>query len=311
MATKKYQITQLQEDQTLLVLHPETEADVVTETTNKQFISKGEKDKLSGIASGAQVNKIEVIKVNGKPVAISNKEVDIPVDYGSYIPSSQKGTANGVASLGSDGKVPSSQLPSYVDDVLEYTNKAGFPAKGETGKIYVANDTNLTYRWSGSAYVEISPSLALGETSSTAYAGNKGKANADAIAGLKTRVTNVETKNGSQDTEIANIKNGTTKVGKATSADSAGSATSAGKLTNARTISLGSDMSGSASFDGSANITINATLKAVGTAGTYTAITTDSKGRVVSGGQILEVGTTSQVTPNKSLAIGGIFFKEI
>lgn len=91
------------------------------------------------------------------------------------IPSSQKGVANGVATLGSDGKVPSSQLPSYVDDVLEYADKASFPSAGETGKIYVAKDTNIVYRWSGSAYVEISSSLALGETSSTAYRGDRGK----------------------------------------------------------------------------------------------------------------------------------------
>lgn len=74
-----------------------------------------------------------------------------------------------------DGKVPASQLPSYVDDVLEYANFAAFPATGESGKIYVAIDTNLTYRWSGSAYVEISASLALGETASTAYRGDRGK----------------------------------------------------------------------------------------------------------------------------------------
>lgn len=74
-----------------------------------------------------------------------------------------------------DGKVPASQLPSYVDDVLEYANVAAFSATGETGKIYVAIDTNKTYRWSGSAYVEISASLALGETSSTAYRGDRGK----------------------------------------------------------------------------------------------------------------------------------------
>ena len=73
------------------------------------------------------------------------------------------------------GKIPTSQLPSYVDDVLEYANLAAFPATGETGKIYVALDTNLTYRWSGTAYVEISKSLALGETSSTAYRGDRGK----------------------------------------------------------------------------------------------------------------------------------------
>lgn len=57
-----------------------------------------------------------------------------------------------------DGKIPSSQLPSYVDDILEYTNLAGFPATGSSGLIYVAQDTNKIYRWSGSAYVEISPS---------------------------------------------------------------------------------------------------------------------------------------------------------
>lgn len=74
-----------------------------------------------------------------------------------------------------DGKVPASQLPSYVDDVLEYANLAAFPGTGESGKIYVAQDTNKTYRWSGSAYVEISASLALGETSSSAYRGDRGK----------------------------------------------------------------------------------------------------------------------------------------
>lgn len=95
------------------------------------------------------------------------------------------GSANGVAELDSNGRVPSSQLPSYVDDVLEYADLAHFPETGETGKIYIADDTNKTYRWSGFNYTEISESLALGETSSTAYAGNKGKANADAIAAIK------------------------------------------------------------------------------------------------------------------------------
>lgn len=84
-----------------------------------------------------------------------------------------------------NGKIPSSELPSYVDDVVEYASTAEFPATGESGKIYIATDTNKTYRWGGSAYVEISESLALGETASTAYPGNKGKANADAIAAIK------------------------------------------------------------------------------------------------------------------------------
>lgn len=100
-------------------------------------------------------------------------------DAGDYQP------AGNYATLDSEGKVPAAQLPSYVDDVLEYASKTAFPAKGETGKIYVALDSNLTYRWSGTAYVEISPSIALGETSSTAYAGDKGAQNAKDIAAIK------------------------------------------------------------------------------------------------------------------------------
>ncbi len=73
-----------------------------------------------------------------------------------------------------EGTVPTACLPSYVDDVLQYDKKADFPATGETGKIYVDKATNLTWRWGGSAYVEISPSLALGTTSSTAFRGDYG-----------------------------------------------------------------------------------------------------------------------------------------
>jgi hypothetical protein len=89
--------------------------------------------------------------------------------------SSLVGANNGIATLDEAGKVPSSQLPSFVDDVLEYADLAGFPETGETGKIYVAIDTGLTYRWSGSIYVEISQSLALGNTSATAFRGDLGK----------------------------------------------------------------------------------------------------------------------------------------
>ena len=71
--------------------------------------------------------------------------------------------------------MPSGQLPSYVDDVEEYANLAAFPVTGESGKIYIALDSNLTYRWGGTTYVEISPSLALGETSASAYRGDRGK----------------------------------------------------------------------------------------------------------------------------------------
>lgn len=102
---------------------------------------------------------------------------------------STKGQPGGLAELDSTGKVPAAQLPSYVDDVLEFSTKAQFPQTGETGKIYVAKDTNLTYRWTGTQYLEISQSLALGETPSTAYSGDKGKANRDALNSMPTKLT--------------------------------------------------------------------------------------------------------------------------
>lgn len=90
------------------------------------------------------------------------------------IPASEKGAANGVGELGADGKLLSSQMPAGIDEILEYADLASFPATGEASVIYVALDTNLCYRWSGSAYTEISPSLALGSTSDTAHRGDHG-----------------------------------------------------------------------------------------------------------------------------------------
>lgn len=94
------------------------------------------------------------------------------------------GQPGGVAELDETGRVPSGQLPSFVDDVLEGTliNETTFnnPTNGkpytpESGKIYLDTTTNKEYRWSGSKYAIISESLALGETSSTAYRGDRGK----------------------------------------------------------------------------------------------------------------------------------------
>ena len=92
-----------------------------------------------------------------------------------------KGNPNGLASLNESGVIPSAQLPSYVDDVIEVTQYDQLPETGESGKIYIVTSTNIQYRWSGSAYVEISKSIALGETSSTAYPGDKGKATTDKL----------------------------------------------------------------------------------------------------------------------------------
>ena len=77
------------------------------------------------------------------------------VDSTARIAESKLGTANGVATLDSNGKVPSTQLPSYVDDVLEFDTTSLFPETGDTGILYVALDTNKVYRWSGTTYIYI------------------------------------------------------------------------------------------------------------------------------------------------------------
>ena len=133
------------------------------------------------------------------------------------------GAVNGIATLDATGKVPSTQLPSYVDDILEYTAQANFPATGETGKIYVETTGNTTYRWSGSAYVKITS----GEVSS--------------VAGKTGIVTLVK-----GDVGLGSVDN---------TADSAKNVLSATKLTTARTIN-------GVSFDGTANITVVDSTKA-------------------------------------------------
>jgi hypothetical protein len=131
--------------------------------------------------------------IKGQIIAIDDGTVPAEGDYENYLgnpsedgmvlSSTVAGVRSWLAMLNPadfaslvDGKVPADQLPSYVDDVLEYANLAGFPEEGETGKIYVAIDTNKSYRWSGSAYVEItSGGVVLGNTSATAYRGDFGE----------------------------------------------------------------------------------------------------------------------------------------
>lgn len=154
----------------------------------------GEKNKLAGIEDGAEANVIVSVSVNDIPVEIVNKNVSLRIptkvseltndsgylsehqNISGKLDANKVGVAGGVAQLDENGIIVSAQLPSFVDDVLEYDSMSDFPQEGESGKIYVATDVNLSYRWSGSVYVEISPSIALGETSSTAYRGDRGKA---------------------------------------------------------------------------------------------------------------------------------------
>lgn len=123
---------------------------------------------LCRVVNSAGASSLEVI--DGELYAV----YDGGINLSHLIPDSEKGAPEGVAELDENGLVLASQLPSYVDAVEEHDSLSDFPVTGESGKIYVAIDTSLTYRWAGSGYVEISPSIALGETSSTAYRGDRG-----------------------------------------------------------------------------------------------------------------------------------------
>lgn len=139
-------------------------------------------------------------------------------NFANYVPTSQLGAASGVAQLDANGKVPAAQLPSYVDDVVEgYLHDGSFYEDDayqtlitpEGGKIYIDIATRKTYRYGGSAsgYVEISESLAIGETVGTAYDGAAGKALADKLATVSSGATKTEasTTNGNiviDDTEV-------------------------------------------------------------------------------------------------------------
>lgn len=169
--------------------------------TNDQTPTYSESAALAQLSSGEKLSAalgklaravrslMEHLANTANPHGVTKSQVGLGnVTNDAQVKRSEMGKAGGVATLDGTGQVPASQLPSFVDDVLEYASKSAFPARGETGKIYVALDTNLTWRWSGSAYVEISKSLALGETSSTAYPGDKGKALAADLASTKTTV---------------------------------------------------------------------------------------------------------------------------
>ena len=205
------------------------------------------------------------------------------------------GVANGVATLDSAGKVPTSQLPAYVDDVLEYANLASFPATGETGKIYVALDTNKTYRWSGSAYIYITSGAVdsvAGKTGVvTLVKGDVGLGNVDntsdvnkpvstaqqnalnlkanlaspVLTGAPTAPTAAVGTNTTQlattafvNAEIANDAPSKTGVGASGSwgISVTGNAATATKLATARTISVSGAAVGFVNFDGSSNVEV-------------------------------------------------------
>lgn len=135
-------------------------------------------DKLTEFFDILKTDFLNVLVPNSRKVNNKSLTSDITLSASDVnaVPTADLGVAGGVATLDENGKVNSSQWPASVDDIIEAPSASQFPVQGESNKIYVALDTNLTYRWGGTAYVEISPSLALGNTSSTAYRGDYGEA---------------------------------------------------------------------------------------------------------------------------------------
>jgi len=150
------------------LLNKPTTGDIVEHTSALYFTNARARAAISFTAgSGAYNNTTGVITIPTNTNQLANGAGFISGITSSNVTTalgftpestSNRGVANGYATLDGTGKVPSAQLPSYVDDVLEYTTIATFPLTGTSGIIYVTQDTNKTYRWTGSAYVEISPS---------------------------------------------------------------------------------------------------------------------------------------------------------
>lgn len=205
--------------------------------------------------------------------------------------SANKGIANGYASLDGAGKVPSTQLPSYVDDVVEVANFAALPATGETGKIYITLDTNFVYRWSGSVYVKISePNAVWGSITGTlsnqtdlqsALDGKVDDATTLTINGVTSDLSANRTFNVGTVTSVSG-------TGSVSGLSLSGSVTGSGSLTLGGTLSLtSSDVTTGLGYT---PVTNARTLSINGTAFDLTANRSWNVGTVTSVG--LELGTT-------------------
>lgn len=182
-----------------------TQLDTLSSKVDKEITDRGSAD----AALGAKIDK-EIQDRTTADTALKTELTEdiqeVQDDLNTF--KATKGQANGLASLGSDGKVPASQLPSYVDDVIDvyatydvsptnqisniklYSDAAyANPVTGEAGKSYndiTEGHPGYQFRWSGTTWVPItSGGLIIGEISGTAYDGAKGKTTADELQGLK------------------------------------------------------------------------------------------------------------------------------
>lgn len=287
----KTQINEKLADGTLQVIHPETDASIVIETTDKQFISATEKAKLNSIPSTAQENAIESISINGgTPITPdANKNVDLTIVTEAGVRLTYR-AADGLLSL----LDTNDEVLSSVDLPLELIVESGI--YNETTKkieLHLADGTSV---------IEIPVEDLVNEYDADGTTIIKSADNKFSIAqAILTRLTNVETKASQNAQDITNMQQG--KVESAETAD---------KLSSAKKLTITGDATGSVTTDWSTDSTLNIELSNTGvTAGTYSAVAVDAKGRVTSGGQAIEVGTTGQTSPSSGLVVGGLFFKQV
>jgi len=147
------------------------QTDLATLLSGKEDVSnKGAANGYASLDGSGKVPSAQLPATTwGSITGTLSSQTDLNTALGLKEVSANKGQINGYASLDGSGKVPSAQLPSYVDDVLEYANTAAFPGTGTSGIIYVAQDSNKTYRWSGSSYVEISPTTPGGSNTQVQF----------------------------------------------------------------------------------------------------------------------------------------------
>ena len=139
------------------------DADLLDGIHASSFLQGNQTITLSGDVSGSGTTSISVTVADDSHNHVIANVDGLQAALDAKLDDSQKGAANGLAELDATGKVPSAQLPSYVDDVLEYANAGSFPATGEAGKLYVALDSNDVYRWTGSAYVKVSDAVSTAD----------------------------------------------------------------------------------------------------------------------------------------------------
>lgn len=249
---------------------------------------------ISLAESGVTAGNYTKVTVDEFGRVTNSVEATTLLDYGitDAVSVSEKGQVNGVAPLNSSGLIDSSYLPSYVDDVLEYTNLASFPVTGSTGKVYVDLATNKIYRWSGTTYIEISPgspNAVVGVTGVTPVViqGTSTNPQITVQAAYPNTANYLVLRNASGDIACANI----------TCNEVNGNAATATKFRYSRNIALTGAVSGTVAFDGSQNVSMTTSASGL--------VSTDAVDQTVLGSKSFSNGIKTAyldvgVDPNQS-----------